>query len=150
MADIKFSCVSLNLQSLSLQNARFLRKICGKMQEKFGNVCVARNFAVPLQCKTKTPNVMKELEIVKEYLKGYLADRKKIFNEKPEEICVLEGESKFWLIRVVHQDEDFNFFSVWTRDEYSTVARLSDFHALADVLKSGGEVRFVAPRYFFC
>ena len=93
---------------------------------------------------------MKELEIVKEYLKGYLSDREKIFNEKPEEICVLEGEAKFWLLRIVHKGEDFNFFSVWTREGDSHIVRRSDFHAFADVLKSGSEVQFIAPRYFFC
>ena len=92
---------------------------------------------------------MKELEIVKEYLKVYLADRKKIFNEKPEEICVLECESKFWLIRVVNRGDDFNFFSVWTREEGSSIVRRSDFHAFADVLISGSKVQFIAPRYFF-
>ena len=92
---------------------------------------------------------MKELEIVKEYLKVYLSDRERIFNEKPEEICILEGESKFWLIRVVHQGEDFRFFSVWTREGDSTMARLSDFHAFAEVLKSESKVQFIAPRYFF-
>ena len=68
-----------------------------------------------------TLNVMKELEIVKEYLKVYLSDRKRIFNEKPEEICVLECGTKFWLIRVVHQGEDFSFFSVWTCEEDSAI-----------------------------
>ena len=92
---------------------------------------------------------MKELEIVKEYLKVYLADRERVFIEKPEEICVLEGESMFWLIRVVHHGEDFDFLSVWTREEDSAIVRRSDFHAFADVLKSGSEVQFIAPRYFF-
>ena len=55
-----FSYVSPNLQSLSLQNVGFLWKIWAKTQEKFGNVCVVRNFAVNLQVKseTKTPNAM--------------------------------------------------------------------------------------------
>ena len=93
---------------------------------------------------------MKKLEIVKEYLKVYLSDRKRIFNEKPEEICVLEGESKFWLIRIVYRGDDFNFFSVWTREEDSNIVIRSDFHAFADVLKSGSKVQCIAPRYFFC
>ena len=121
------------------------------MQEKFVNVCVVRNYAVNLHQikKPKQINVMKELEIVKEYLEVYLADREKIFNEKPDEICVREGEYKFWLIRIVHQGEDFKFFSVWTREEESAIVRRSDFHAFADVLKSGSEVQFIAPLYFF-